>query len=63
MNELLEAKENPKVSQDGRLRLIAKLCGHSNILTRVCEVPEIYEKYPVEMYRICDNPWCAFIVH
>lgn len=27
MNELLEAKGNQKVSQEGRLNLIARLCG------------------------------------
>jgi len=38
MNELLEAKGNPKVSQKGRLGLISKLCGCNNILTGVCDV-------------------------
>lgn len=61
MNELLEAKGNPKVSQEGRLGLITKLCGRNNILTGVCDVPEIYEKDPVEMYKICDNPLRAYI--
>ncbi|SFW17450.1 hypothetical protein SAMN02910409_0677 [Prevotellaceae bacterium HUN156] len=61
MNELLEAKGNPKVSQEGRLKLISKLCGRNNILTGVCDVPEIYEKEPIEMYRLCDNPFRAII--
>ena len=61
MNELLEAKGNPKVSQEGRLGLITKLCGRNNILTGVCDVPEIYEKDPVEMYKICDIPLRAYI--
>ena len=62
MNELLEAKRNPKVLQEGRLRLISLLCGHNNILTGGLDVPEIYEKDPLEMYRLCDNPWRALIV-
>lgn len=33
INELLEAKGNPKVSQEGRLNLISQLCGRNNILT------------------------------
>ena len=61
MNELLEAKGNPKVSQEGRLRLISKLCGSNNILTGGFNAPEIYEKEPVEMYRLCDTPLRAFI--
>lgn len=61
MNELLEAKGNPKVSQKGRLGLISKLCGCNNILTGVCDVPEIYEKEPLEMYRICNTPLRAYI--
>ena len=61
MNELLEAKGNPKVSQKGRLGLITKLCGRNNILTGVCDVPEIFEKDPVEMYKICDIPLRAYI--
>ncbi len=61
MNELLEAKGNPKVSQEGRLGLISKLCGCNNILTGVCDVPEIYEKEPLEMYRICNIPLRAYI--
>lgn len=61
MNELLEAKGNPKVSQEGRLRLISQLCGSNNILTGGFDAPEIFEKEPVEMYRLCDNPLRAFI--
>lgn len=61
MNELLEAKGNPKVSQADRLGLITKICGCNNLLTGICDVPEIYEKEPVEMYRICDIPFRAFI--
>lgn len=62
MNELLEAKENPKVSQDGRLRLISQLCGSNNILTGGLEAPEIFEKESMEMYRLCDTPLRAIIV-
>lgn len=64
INELLEAKGkgNPKVSQGGRLSLISQLCGCNNILTGGFEIPEIYEKEPVEMYRLCDTPMRAFIV-
>ena len=51
MNELLEAKGNPKVSQKGRLGLISKLCGCNNIFTGLCDVPEFYEKEPLEMYE------------
>ena len=61
MNELLEAKENSKVSQDDRLRLISQLCGSNNILTGGLDAPEIFEKEPVEMYRLCDTPLRAFI--
>ena len=61
MNELLEAKGNSKVNQEGRLRLISMICGRNNILTGGFAVPEIFEKEPVEMYRLCDNPLRAFI--
>lgn len=61
MNELLEAKGNPKVSQEGRLNLISKLCGRNNILTGGFEAPEFLEKDPEEMYRLCDNPLRAII--
>lgn len=62
INELLEAKGNPKVSQGGRLSLISQLCGCNNILTGGFEAPEICEKEPVEMYKLCDTPMRAFIV-
>lgn len=61
MNELLEAKGNPKVSQEGRLNLISKLCGRNNILTGGFEAPEFLEKDPEEMYRLCDIPLRAII--
>lgn len=53
--ELLEAKGNKRVSQEGRLALISKLCGLNNILTGGFDKPEFLEKEPVEMYRLCDN--------
>ena len=61
INELLEAKGNPKVSQEGRLGLISQLCVCNNILTGGFGGPEIYEKEPMEMYRLCDTPLRAFI--
>ena len=61
MNELLEAKGNERVSQEGRLRLISKICGRNNILTGGYDKPEIFEKEPIEMYIICDNPLRKFI--
>ena len=61
INELLEAKGDPKVSQGGRLSLISQLCRCNNILTGGFEAPEIYEKEPEEMYRLCDTPMRAFI--
>ena len=62
LNELLEAKGKPKVSQGGRLSLISQLCGRNNILTGGFEAPVISEKEPVEIYRLCDTPLRAFIV-
>lgn len=62
MNELLEAKGNEKVSQEGRLRLISKICGRNNILTGGYDKPEIFEKEPIEMYRLCDNLFRKYIV-
>ena len=59
--ELLEAKGNKRVSQEGRLALISKLCGRNNILTGGFDKPEFFEKEPVEMYRLCDNLFRSFI--
>lgn len=61
MNELLEAKGNVKVSQEGRLRLISKLCGQNHILTGGFDAPEFYYKEPAEMYRLCDIPLRVYI--
>lgn len=35
IEELLEAKDNPKVSQRGRLNLLSKLCGRSRCLNTI----------------------------
>ncbi len=56
LNELLEAKGNPKVSQEERLNLIAKLCGKNYICSGVITVPEFLEKDCREMYHVADNP-------
>lgn len=61
MNELLEAKGNKKVSQEGRLQLISKICGRNIILTGGYDKPEVFEKEPIEMYRLCDNPLRKYI--
>lgn len=52
IEELLEATGNPKVSQIGRLSLLSKLCGKNNILTGVADVPEFFDKEPIEMYNL-----------
>jgi hypothetical protein len=56
LGELLEARENPKVSQEGRLDLISRLCGQKCILTGVLNAPEFFQKDVEEMYRIVDTP-------
>lgn len=55
LEELLEAKDNPKVSQEGRLNLLAKLCGRNYILTGVDNIPEFFDKEPIEMYYLLKN--------
>ena len=57
LNELLEASSNPKVSQNGRLELINKLCGNNLILAGVLNPPEFYSKSPVDMYHIVNTPF------
>lgn len=52
MEELLEARNNPKVSQSERLNLISKLCDRNHILPNVHNTPEFFEKDPIEMYNI-----------
>lgn len=56
MNELLEAKGNPKVSQEERLDLITKLCGENFICSGAITTPEFLMKDCREIYRINDNP-------
>lgn len=56
LGELLEARGNPKVSQEGRLDLISRLCGQNCILSGVLNDPEFIQKDVREMYRIADTP-------
>lgn len=56
LGELLEARENPKVSQDGRLDLISLICGQNCILSGVLYDPEFIKKDVREMYRIANTP-------
>jgi hypothetical protein len=57
IEELLEAKGNPKVSQKGRLNLLSKLCGKNHILTGVVDIPEFVDKEPIEMYNLLCNTY------
>jgi hypothetical protein len=57
IEELLEANGNPKVSQIGRLNLLSKLCGKNNILTGVTDVPEFFDKEPIEIYNLASNTY------
>lgn len=61
LEELLEAKGNPKISHEGRLTLISKICGQKCILTGGYKEPEFIEKDVVEMYRIVDTPIRKYI--
>lgn len=61
MNELLEAKAITKVSQEGRLKLIESLCGHSYIVTGIMNPPEFLTKDPKEAYLLADSPLREFI--
>lgn len=61
LNELLEARGNSKVSQEGRLDLIAKLCGKNYICSGVKSSPDFLEKDCKEMYRYVDIPLRAYI--
>lgn len=56
LGELLEARGNPKVSHDGRLDLITRICGHNCVLSGVLSDPEFIKKDVYEMYRIADTP-------
>lgn len=61
LEELLEAKGNAKISQEGRLALLTKICGQKYILTGVLKEPEFTEKDVYEMYRLVDTPFRAQI--
>lgn len=56
LGELLEARDNPKVSQKGRLDLITKLCGNNCVLTGVLNAPEFFIKDVEDMYHLADTP-------
>ena len=56
MNELLEAKGNPKVPQEERLELITKLCGQNYICSGAIKEPEFLVKDCREIYKLADNP-------
>lgn len=56
LGELLEARGNSKVSQEGRLDLISRICGQNCILSGVLNDPEFIQKDVREMYRIADTP-------
>lgn len=61
LNELLEAKGNQKVSQEGRLELISRLCGKNYICSGVVTTPVFIEKDCREIYKLADNPLRIFI--
>lgn len=52
LNELLEGKGNPKISREGRLDLITKLCGNHFIVSGVWGAPEFIDRTPKDMYAI-----------
>lgn len=54
--ELLEAKNNPPISQTERLNLISKLSKKNRIITGVGFTPELFDKEPAEMFRLVDTP-------
>lgn len=61
LEELLEAKGNAKISQEGRLALLSKICGQKCILTGSYGRPEFIEKDVAKMYKIVDTPIRAYI--
>lgn len=56
LGELLEAKDNPKVSQEKRLSLISTVCGKNFIVTGVLDPPEFLQKAPEDMFILADSP-------
>lgn len=52
IEELLEAENNPKVSQEGRLNLISKLCGRNPVLIGVGDIPDLYYEGLRERYNL-----------
>ena len=52
IGELLEAIDNPRVSQEGRLSLLSRICGKKEILTGCLEKPEFFERKVTEVYRV-----------
>jgi len=61
LNELLEAKGIQKVSQEGRLELISRLCGKNYICSGAVTTPEFVEKDCREMYKVADNPFRSLV--
>lgn len=61
LNELLEAKGNPKVSQDERLDLISRLCGCNYICSGAITTPEFLIKDCHQTYQLVDNPMRVFM--
>ena len=59
--ELLEAVENPKVSQEGRIELISEICGQNCILQNPYAEPEFLQKPASEMYNIANTPYMRSI--
>lgn len=57
LSELLEAKDNLKVSQQDRLKLISDICGQNHILTGVCGPPEFLRKSVADMCKLVDTPY------
>lgn len=56
LSELLEAIDNPRVSQVERLNTISKLCGYNFIVTGVWGPPEFLQRMPTDMFKLADTP-------
>lgn len=61
LNELLEGRDNPLISQEERLAMLTQMCGKNCIITGVLDRPEFIEKDPHEMYKIVDTPLRSII--